>query len=82
MSCMDVDDPQERQTLGPFHPAVIQGVEIRRTTSVGTAEREDGRWTWHVVRNTERIQCRVRRGRVEIDGNIEVFKGGRQKRVR
>ena len=29
-----------------------------------------------------RVERRVRRGRVEIDGNVDVFEGGCQERVR
>ena len=67
MSCMDVDDPQERPIEGPrgrtfgrgvnwrpLHPTVVQGLNVSRTTSVGTTEK-NGRRRWHVVRNTERI---------------------------
>ena len=43
---------------------------------------EDGRGTWHVVRDTERVERRVGRGRVEVNGNVEVFEGGCQERVR
>ena len=46
------------------------------------AEGKDGRRMWHVVGNTERIESRIRKGRVEIDGNIEVFERGRHERVR
>ena len=52
-------DPCRGRTLGrwvngrPFHATVIQGFEIRRTTNVGTTEGENGRGTWHVVRDTE-----------------------------
>ena len=42
---------------------------------MGTAEREDGRGTWHVVRNMSAEFAGV-------GGNVEVFKGGCQKRVR
>ena len=45
--------------------------EIRRTTSVGTAEGEKGRGTWHVVRDSERMSAEFAGGRVEIDGNVE-----------
>ena len=37
----------------PFHPAVVQGFEIRRFTHVGTTE---GGGKWHVVRDTERAE--------------------------
>ena len=42
-------NPVRRGTLGrrvnrrPFHPAVIQGFEVGRTTNVGTAEGKNGR---------------------------------------
>ena len=44
---------------------------------MGTAEWKDGRGR-HVVRNTEKSL----QGRIEVDGNVEVFEGGRRKRVR
>ena len=48
---------------------------------MGTTEREDVRETWHLVRDTQRIERRVRRERFEVDG-MSRFEGGRQKRVR
>ena len=37
------------------------------------------RGKWEV---DEKIECRICRERVEIDGNVEVFEGSCQKRVR
>ena len=35
-----------------------------------------------MLSGTQRIECRICRGRVEIDGTVQVFEGGCQKRVR
>ena len=62
-----IEEPNQRRNLGQMGewetiPSGGQGFEIRRTTGVGTAEGENGRRTWHVVRDTERIECRILMG--------------------
>ena len=52
-------NPIRGRTLGrwvdgrPFHPTVIQGFEIRRSTTVGTTEGKNGRRIWHVIELSE-----------------------------
>ena len=70
ISCIDVDEPQKRQSmeepkqrknlwqigqLGTTPSDVVQGLRVRRTTTVGTTHRKNGRRKWHVFRNAERI---------------------------
>ena len=65
-----------------FDPVVIQGVRNQEDHKCG--HNREGKWrgTWHVVKDTEKIECRVRRRHAEVDGNIKVFQRNCQKRVR